>query len=91
MIDNKRTSILNTIPDKMWITRTVVWALGINARGIRMALFYIINMILAAFVNMWKITRLLSQDKYTTYAIEDRENKMSQNLVLVIFEKLCLS
>ena len=38
-----------------------------------MALFYIINMSLAAFDNMWKITRLLSQNKYTTYAIEDRE------------------
>ena len=38
MKDSKRTFAVKTIPVVVWVTRTVVWALGINTRGIRMAL-----------------------------------------------------
>ena len=51
-VDNKRTFTVKTITNVIRVTRTVVWALGIDARGIRMALFYFINMNLPAFVNV---------------------------------------
>ena len=52
MVDAKRTFTVKTIPNVIRVTRTVVWALGINARGIRMALLYFISRSLPAFVNV---------------------------------------
>ena len=68
MVDTKLTFTAKTIPNVIMVTRTVVWARGINARGIRMALLYFISMSLPAFVNVWKRTSLLSQDQTITNA-----------------------
>ena len=63
---NKRTFAFKTIPNVCGITRALVWALGINARGILMAFVYFNVMTLLAFVNFWKRTSLL----YPTTKIE---------------------
>lgn len=52
IVDTKRTFTVKTIPNVIRVTRTVVWALRINARGIRMALLYFISRSLPAFVNV---------------------------------------
>ena len=70
MVDTKLTFTAKTIPNVIRITRTVVWARGINARGTRMALLYFISMSLPAFVNVWKRTSSLSQDQTITNASE---------------------
>ena len=70
MVDTKLTFTAKTIPNVIRITRTVVWARGINARGTRMALLYYISMSLPAFVNVWKRTSSLSQDQTITNASE---------------------
>ena len=70
MVDTKLTFTAKTIPNVIRVTRTVVWARGINARGTRMALLYFISISLPAFVNVWKRTSLLSQDQTITNASE---------------------
>ena len=66
IVDIKPTFTVKTIPNVTRITRTVVWALGINARGTRMASLYFISVSLPAFVNIWKRTSILSQDQTAT-------------------------
>ena len=63
MADIKRTFTLKTIPSVCRNTRTVVWALCISARGIRMAFVHFHGMRFTAFVNVWKITYILSQNQ----------------------------
>ena len=52
MADTKRTFTLKTIPDVFRITGTVVRALSISARGIRMAFVHFNGMSFTAFVNV---------------------------------------
>ena len=49
---NKLTFTYRTIPNIGRIARAVVWALGINARGIRMAVVNFDDIILTALVNV---------------------------------------
>ena len=54
----KLTFTIKTISNKRRIARTVVWALGISARCIRMAFVHFKGMCLAAFVNVWERTKI---------------------------------
>ena len=59
----KSTFALKTIPNECGSTRAFVWALSINATGIRMTFFRLQRMSLTAFVNVWKIMYILRQDQ----------------------------
>lgn len=66
IVDAKRTFTVKTILNVIRVAATVVWALGIKARGIWVAFVYLNGMSLTAFVNVWKRTCILSQDPTTT-------------------------
>ena len=57
----KLTFTIQTISNKRRIARTVVWALGISARCIRMAFVHFEGMGLAAFVNVWERTYIVKK------------------------------
>ena len=57
----KLTFTIKTISNKRRIARTVVWALGISARCIRMAFSHFEGMGLAAFVNVWEWTYIVKK------------------------------
>ena len=57
----KLTFTIKTISNKRRIARTVVRALGINARCIRMAFVHFKGMGLAAFVNVWERTYIVKK------------------------------
>ena len=57
----KLTFTIKTISNKRRIARTVVWALGISARCIRMAFVHFHRMGLAAFVNVWERTYIVKK------------------------------
>ena len=59
----KLTFTIKTISNKRRIARTIVWALGISARCIRMAFAHFEGMGLAAFVNVWERTYIVKKKK----------------------------
>ena len=66
MVDTKHTFTVYTIPDVFRITGTVVWALNISARGIRMTIVHFHGMSFTAFVDIWKRTYTFRHNQATT-------------------------
>ena len=83
---------IKTISNKRRIARTVVRALGINARCSRMAFVHFKGMSLAAFVNVWERTYIVKKSCWRLGQIGSEKNIQSlQESTSYFFKSFFLS
>ena len=81
----KLTFTIKTISNKRRIARTVVWALGISARCIRMAFVHFHRMGLAAFVNVWERKYIVKKQLLKTWSDNVREKYTTPTEINISF------